>query len=83
MGKEWKRKGLPKVIEIWREIQKKIPLAKLCLAGFPTSEEVGLESYEFENVKTLGYVNDKSIFYEQIDILLHPAKKRSVRYGNC
>ena len=79
MGKEWKRKGLPKVIEIWREIQKKIPLAKLCLAGFPTSEEVGLESYEFENVKTLGYVNDKSIFYEQIDILLHPAKKEA--YG--
>ena len=57
------------MIEIWREIQKKIPLAKLCLAGFSTSEEVGLESYEFENVKTLGYVNDKTIFYEQIDIL--------------
>ena len=58
-----------------RNSKKKIPLAKLCLAGFPTSEEVGLESYEFENVKTLGYVTDKSIFYEQIDILLHPAKK--------
>ena len=28
MGKEWKRKGLPKVIEIWRELRKEMPLSK-------------------------------------------------------
>jgi len=37
IGEEWKRKGLPKVIEIWRTLTK---LGKHCqhvLAGFPTT----------------------------------------------
>ena len=43
MGKEWKRKGLPKVIELWRELRKENTSAKLCLAGFSTDADIGLQ----------------------------------------
>lgn len=74
MGKEWKRKGLPKVIEIWRELREEIPLIKLCLAGFDALEKIGLEDHEKANIKILGYVKNKESFYQKIDLLLHPAK---------
>ena len=74
MGKEWKRKGLPKVIEIWRELRKETPLIKLCLAGFDKVEKIGLEHYEKAHVEILGYVKNKESFYQKIDLLLHPAK---------
>jgi UDP-glucose:(heptosyl)LPS alpha-1,3-glucosyltransferase len=79
MGKEWKRKGLPKVIEIWRELRKKIPLARLCLAGFPIDEPIGIRKDELKFVDLLGYVKRKEDFFEKIDILLHPAKREA--YG--
>ena len=79
MGKEWKRKGLPKVIEIWREVRKQIVQTELCLAGFEPSEEIGLCEEEKEKVEIIGYVNDKASFYGKIDFLLHPAKKEA--YG--
>ena len=74
MGKEWKRKGLPKVIEIWRKLREEIPLIKLCLAGFDTLEKIGLEDHEKANIEILGYVRNKESFYQKIDLLLHPAK---------
>ena len=74
MGREWKRKGLPKVIEIWRELREEIPLIKLCLAGFDTLEKIGLEDHEKANIEILGYVKNKESFYQKIDLLLHPAK---------
>lgn len=74
MGKEWKRKGLPKVIEIWRELRKDIPLIKLCLAGFDETEKIGLEDHEKVHIEILGYVKNKESFYQKIDLLLHPAK---------
>ena len=40
IGKEWKRKGLLKVIEIWRLLRKEIPKIRLCLAGFPENEDL-------------------------------------------
>ena len=79
MGKEWKRKGLPKAIEIWRELRKKIPLARLCLAGFSTSEPIGISRDELKFVDLLGYVKRKEDFYKKIDLLLHPANKEA--YG--
>jgi UDP-glucose:(heptosyl)LPS alpha-1,3-glucosyltransferase len=74
MGREWKRKGLPKVIEIWRELREEIPLIKLCLAGFDAVEKIGLKDHEKAHVEILGYVKNKDSFYQKIDLLLHPAK---------
>lgn len=79
IGKEWKRKGLPKVIEIWRELRKEYPLARLCLAGFPIDEPIGILENELMFVDLLGHVVRKEEFYEKIDILVHPAKKEA--YG--
>ena len=77
MGKEWKRKGLPKVIEIWRELRKEYPLAQLCLAGFPIDEPIGISGDELKHVDILGYVKRKEVFYEKIDILVHPAQREA------
>ena len=77
MGKEWKRKGLPKAIETWRELRKETPSAKLCLAGFSTDTDIGLKEEELRFVKILGYVKSKETFFEQIDILIHPAQKEA------
>jgi UDP-glucose:(heptosyl)LPS alpha-1,3-glucosyltransferase len=79
MGKEWKRKGLPKVIEIWRSLRKKINGIELCLAGFPPHSYTGISNNELDKVQILGYVNEKKKFFGRIDILLHPAKKEA--YG--
>jgi UDP-glucose:(heptosyl)LPS alpha-1,3-glucosyltransferase len=79
MGKEWERKGLPKVIDIWRELRKDIPMLQLCLAGFPDNEKIGLSKDEIQSVRILGYLSAKEDFYSKIDILLHPAKKEA--YG--
>jgi UDP-glucose:(heptosyl)LPS alpha-1,3-glucosyltransferase len=79
MGREWKRKGLPKVIEIWRELRKKFPFARLCLAGFPIDEPIGIFEDEHGFIDILGHVGRKEVFYEKIDILVHPAKREA--YG--
>ena len=77
MGKEWKRKGLIKAIEIWRELRKEYPFARLCLAGFPIDEPIGISVDELRFVDLLGHVRRKEEFYEKIDILLHPAQKEA------
>ena len=76
MGTEWKRKGLPKVIAIWRELLQLNPDVNLCLAGFSVHEKIGLTKVELERVYILGYV-PKDTFYSKIDILLHPAQKEA------
>ena len=79
MGQEWKRKGLPKVIKIWRSLARKDVNCQLVLAGFPSTENIGLSNAEMGRVKILGWLKDKSLFYSNIDILLHPAKREA--YG--
>jgi UDP-glucose:(heptosyl)LPS alpha-1,3-glucosyltransferase len=79
MGEEWRRKGLPKVIGIWRELKRMGINNHLVLAGFPPSENIGLSAQEMENVTILGWLSDKVKFYSQIDLLLHPAKREA--YG--
>jgi len=73
IGKEWKRKGMLKVIKIWRKIRETAPGVKLCLAGFSKPKCVTFTSIESQSVKFLGYVTSKSDFYREIDLLLHPA----------
>jgi glycosyltransferase involved in cell wall biosynthesis len=79
IGNEWKRKGLAKVIEIWRSLDREGRKPRLCLAGFPEEQDVGLSEEEMESVEILGYVKSKKDFYQKIDLLIHPAKKEA--YG--
>jgi len=79
MGREWERKGLPKVIDIWRELRKNIPTLQLCLAGFSYNEKIAISKDEMLSVQILGYLNNKEDFYSKIDVLVHPAKKEA--YG--
>lgn len=79
IGKEWDRKGLPKVIQIWRRLLKVVPNARLCLAGFPKEEIIPLKDSERKYVDILGHIKKKEEFYEKIDLLLHPAQKEA--YG--
>ena len=74
MGREWERKGLKLVIEIFRHLAKKNPHVKLVIGGVDFEElkpfVTGLES----QIDVMGWVQDKGSFYEKIDILLHPAR---------
>ena len=70
IGREWKRKGLPRVLEMLRAM----PDARLVIAGVPREEIarllVGLEA----RVELLGWVKDPNDFYSRIRLLIHPAK---------
>lgn len=79
IGNEWKRKGLEKVISIWRMLKKTNHEYSLILAGFDPSANIGLSTEEKKEVKLLGWIEDKAEFYSQIDILIHPAKREA--YG--
>ena len=78
IGNEWKRKGLEKVISIWRMLKKTNHEYSLILAGFDPSTDIGLSTEE-KDVQILGWIDDKAEFYSQIDILVHPAKREA--YG--
>ena len=74
IGKEWKRKGLPKVVGIWRELKKTRPKLKLRIAGVSPEMIAHLLGPEDKNVEVLGLIKDKKSFYASIDLLVHPAK---------
>lgn len=74
IGKEWERKGLPKVVQIWRDLKKVRPNLKIKVAG-PLPEQVNhLFPSNEKNYELLGYVDDKPKFFKSIDVLVHPAK---------
>jgi UDP-glucose:(heptosyl)LPS alpha-1,3-glucosyltransferase len=74
IGKEWKRKGLPKAIRIWRELKKCRPNLKLKVAGV-TKEIISHQLNSNDNgIEVVGFVEDKKSFYQSIDMLIHPAK---------
>ncbi len=74
IGKEWKRKGLSKVLQIWRELKKSRPNLRLEVAGPCPAEIQSLFSSSEKNYELLGYVVGKAKLFESIDILIHPAK---------
>jgi UDP-glucose:(heptosyl)LPS alpha-1,3-glucosyltransferase len=74
IGKEWKRKGLPKAIRIWRELKKTRPNLKLKIAGVSPEVVSHLIEKSDTDVEILGFVKDKKSFYQSINLLLHPAK---------
>ena len=74
IGKEWKRKGLPKVIQFWRDLKKVRPKLRLKVAGPSPAELQSFFSSDEVDYELLGYVEDKPKFFESIDVLIHPAK---------
>ena len=74
IGKEWKRKGLLKVINIWRELKKSRPNLKLKIAGVRAEACSHLIGKTDTNIDILGFVKNKELFYRSIDLLIHPAK---------
>jgi UDP-glucose:(heptosyl)LPS alpha-1,3-glucosyltransferase len=77
LGQEWKRKGLAKVLSIWRELRNSGSEINLVLAGFDENEAVGIFENEKSEIQLLGWISDKLKFYSKIDILVHPAKKEA------
>ena len=77
IGKEWKRKGLPKVIEIWRELKRTRPKLKLHIAGVSLGAVAHLLDPGDTDIEVLGLIKDKESFYQSIDLLIHPAKREA------
>jgi UDP-glucose:(heptosyl)LPS alpha-1,3-glucosyltransferase len=77
IGKEWKRKGLGTVLEIWRTLKKERPKLQLAIAGVRAEEITHLFRPGEPDVEILGWIDDKLSFYQSIDLLLHPAHKEA------
>ncbi len=73
IGKEWKRKGLEKAIAIVSELAKQRPNMHFFVAGPKDKEIAPLFKHVNFQYSLLGLVNSAN-FYQQLDILLHPAK---------
>lgn len=73
MGRDWKRKGLPKAIEIFRHLRRQDPAWTVLIAGCPA------ESLPHKILRTLPEGaellgrTDPQDFFGRIDILVHPA----------
>ena len=77
LGQEWRRKGLPKVLNIWRELRASGLKMKLILAGFDKNEDIGISENEKDDIQLLGWISDKLKFYSKVDLLIHPAKREA------
>jgi UDP-glucose:(heptosyl)LPS alpha-1,3-glucosyltransferase len=77
IGREWKRKGLVTVIEVWRELKKRRPRLKLRIAGVHPDEIAHLVDQSTPDVEILGWIKEKALFYQGTDLLFHPASKEA------
>jgi UDP-glucose:(heptosyl)LPS alpha-1,3-glucosyltransferase len=74
IGREWKRKGLLKVIDIWRSIRTEQPDLRLRLAGFGPNTDLGFSTEEKGSVDIYGWITETKSFFDGIDLLIHPAR---------
>ncbi len=74
MGKEWGRKGLRLVIEVFRQLNERGHELKLVIAGVGHDEIGNLIEGLSPKVEVMGWITDKEEFYNKVDLLLHPAK---------
>lgn len=74
IGREWERKGLRKVVEVFRVVASKNGKARLVVAGMPREEVASLIVGIEPRVDVLGWINDQNDFYGQINLLFHPAR---------
>ncbi|MBT5381011.1 MAG: glycosyltransferase family 4 protein [Opitutae bacterium] len=77
MGREWKRKGLSRVIKIWKYLKCTRPKLKLKIAGVHSVELSGTHLLGEKGLQVLGWTEDKEQFYKEIDLLIHPAKREA------
>ena len=74
MGREWERKGLRLVMAIFFRLVSKQPDLRLVIAGVERQSIKELITYNTNNIQFLGEIKDINQFYDQIDILIHPAR---------
>jgi len=73
VGREWQRKGLPLAVEIIAQLRKTRPNLELWVVG-PEEKEITYLFRDWQGgYRLLGWRTDNAHF-EQIDVLLHPAK---------
>jgi UDP-glucose:(heptosyl)LPS alpha-1,3-glucosyltransferase len=73
VGREWQRKGLPLAVEVAAALRKRRPKLELWVVGPEPSEIEHLFRDWQGGYRLLGWRTDNAHF-EQIDVLLHPAK---------
>jgi len=74
IGREWNRKGMRQVVDIFREMLLKNKDTKLVLAGMPKAEIGEVISGLEDQVEIMGWIDNKSDFYDRIQLLIHPAR---------
>jgi UDP-glucose:(heptosyl)LPS alpha-1,3-glucosyltransferase len=73
MGRDWKRKGLPKALEIFRLLRRQDSTWTMLIAGCPAeSLPKNLLSSLPEGAQLLGRT-DPQDFFGKVDVLVHPA----------
>lgn len=78
IGKEWQRKGLPRVVEIARQLRQQRPSLELWVAGPQPAEVKHLfEGWE-GGYRLLGWRSDTE-YFAHMNVLVHPA--RAEPYG--
>lgn len=73
VGKEWRRKGLPRAAEIVAELRRSRPQLELWVAGPDKAEVEHLFDGWQGGYRLLGWQGDAA-YLPQLDVLLHPAK---------
>ena len=74
MGRDWKRKGLPKALEIFRLLRRQDSRWTMLIAGCPADSLPGQLVRALPPGATLLGRADAQEFFGQIDVLVHPAK---------
>jgi UDP-glucose:(heptosyl)LPS alpha-1,3-glucosyltransferase len=73
MGRDWKRKGLPKALEIFSVLQRQDPTWTMLVAGCPAeSLPSNLVRALPEGAKLIGRTDPQG-FFGAVDVLVHPA----------
>ena len=73
MGRDWRRKGLPKALEIFSDLRGQDPTWSMLIAGCPAdSLPSNLVRALPEGTQLLGRT-DPQDFFNKIDVLVHPA----------
>ena len=74
MGRDWKRKGLPKALEIFRALCLQDPSWTMLIAGCPAETLPGKIVRSLPTGAQLLGRTDPQDFFGKIDVLVHPAK---------